>query len=1170
MSDNTQEKFTVPCTHCGKTLQAKDELIGKQVRCPSCKEIFTVQKPGPTPSEEPPATPAPSSQAPPASTTKRGWRRRWKAVSREHRIQAVSSLADIFTPPKERNLLFILLIVSLIGHALSLPLIGAGKQLNIEEAIDQQDSYLKKIMHKERAKVVADEVAKKTTMPPPPPDPEKFVSDTITKELTTDLAQVTSGLLDVKLEKSLIDHVQGSLEQEIKEQSKQISKGKLSKDQIKQLQRQFKEKALTAAREWREEHREEYQVPIAAKTVTEWYEENVASQIKGVVQWELFTKTGQYKTPLWHIYFNRHHQGNHPGFIQGPRDQSFVRTCQIMPDLAKGIFAYHWFWERQKPDDLDLRACKKMQHNNVLLPDWPKPSKLQAVMWLILIEDMHTRWFGSFDFYVSDYYPHRMDEIKMKRKELEGLWNKLLAAARNYKKAAKAKKPEAELKKLQTSCSALINTIYKKADAVIVSNEQGKGRDLEQKYHIINQTLRSRVLRGTFREEAYRFLINTLVEKIRPPVEQLAESQFREGLVLSEKGVHEAMKEFRVKAAVLLKRDMEKVVSRPMFHAKIFYSGRNPYKNKVTKESGPPSQEDIKKDEAALKKVLEKWPEKDRDFPKHREEMIKKEVKGAMLQAVNEMLKRLVTKDGRLQRNYYARAGTVDYADPFKEKLDARDMAWKGRRQDLADLTEQGVPDTSTPLVALESGAATGRLALKPVLATMYPGFFVNTAMPAKSIRWSQGTSPPPPAEWGFVTQSAIKAPFKSPGTEAIPFLPNFPSIDGDLSDWGSIRPIILSHDNCQDAELRRPSIMLYMAWNYQGFFFGYSVKQKRIGFTLPSRYELAEDGITLVKRRDAGQNLLDQGDFFDVCIDTLDARLPFRGDPHVQEFIICPMGTAMDPTVPGCEKVIASRRDGKRAHGVGAQLRYKVKVFPPQPRSGADGSGPFRVTKLEDDKYTVEIFLPRSLFNTPVFCPGWWIGLDAHIGTGKQPSKHGFNGKGWLKVRGHGIGPGRGYAPARSNKPHVWGDVLLLGTDARVTIQDAAHNWPLSTAVIPGHSYLITVVDPDRNVNLAGIDTVLVSAEVAPVSKDPKVKPDATDMELFILKETGKNTSIFRGYINTQPGIGSKVQGYLEVFPSQEIRFAYVDFADSKGRRNVVYEQKLPVVSPVITPVSK
>ena len=107
---------------------------------------------------------------------------------------------------------------------------------------------------------------------------------------------------------------------------------------------------------------------------------------------------------------------------------------------------------------------------------------------------------------------------------------------------------------------------------------------------------------------------------------------------------------------------------------------------------------------------------------------------------------------------------------------------------------------------------------------------------------------------------------------------------------------------------------------------------------------------------------------------------------------------------------------------------------------------------------------------------------------------------------------------------------------------------------IVPGHSYLVTVVDPDRNVNPSQEDAVLISAEV---------DEGRGDMEVFILKETDKNSGVFRGFIDTQPGTGRQVQGVLEVLPMQEVRLSYVDWANAKGQRNVIYETKLPVVSP-------
>jgi hypothetical protein len=144
---------------------------------------------------------------------------------------------------------------------------------------------------------------------------------------------------------------------------------------------------------------------------------------------------------------------------------------------------------------------------------------------------------------------------------------------------------------------------------------------------------------------------------------------------------------------------------------------------------------------------------------------------------------------------------------------------------------------------------------------------------------------------------------------------------------------------------------------------------------------------------------------------------------------------------------------------------------------------------------------------------------------------------------------------PAISDVPKRWGDLLLLGTDAAIYVQDADATGTLTESVVPGHSYLLTVMDPDRNVNIKTKDTIIVSAEVI---------GESDDIEVFVLQETQDNSGVFRGYVDTQPGVGREVQGVLEVAPRDVLRLGYVDFADAKGRRNVVVAVKMPVASPL------
>jgi hypothetical protein len=1074
------------------------------------------------------------------------WRRKWERTPPEKRTSAAASLGDLFQRPRVATLLPVMLAASLCLHAAALPLLPLFGPKHVDHIEESESSYLRKVIQKDRAKHVVSDVSRRPTAPPAPPDPEKFVSETLTQELTQDLSQVTSGLLDVQLEKSLTEHVQATLADELKEASKRIAAGRLSKEEIQKLHRQFKQKAVDAARGWREEHREEYQIPIAAKTVTEWYEQRVASQIRRAVRSSLFTGRGA----LWDARFDNHYDA--PGFIEDDQHQGFLRRYEGFSALPHGRFRHNHFGKYDRPDGLS--KCRRLEHGWVQLPGWPdRPSREQAEMLLRLLQDYGKGWEHLFDSYTHDYYPHKPKEVRERKARMATLWNRLMDRAKRYHEQAEKGAAADALKPLLQECVETLKKFNAAWAAVRV------GGDRQWAYHAINRAVRSRVLRGAFRDAAYRRMIDLLVEKLRPPIEQLAEGQFREGMVLSEEGVHEAMKRFRVRAVALLRRDMEKTISRPFFLRKLFDSRMNPYKNKVTGENVEPPEEKVAADEARLGKAVEKLPAADRAFVEARAEAVKQEIHGAIAEVIDQMLGRILTKEGRLERRYYARAETVDYADPFQEKLEARDMAWKGRRQDLADLTDKGVPDTSTPLVALASGIGTGQIALKPVVATMHPGYFARSGAAGEAVRWTQATAPPAPAEWGFAAQAEVKPPFRSPNFETIPFLINFPNLDGDLSDWGRVRPLVLRHDNVRDPAHRKDPILVYAAWNYQGFFFGYEVKQPAVQFSLPSQYRIGEDGVTLIKdsRISAYNQFVARGDFFCVMIDTLDARLPFRGDPHAQEFYILPEGTSTDPDLPGAERVFASRREGQRDGNFGWGRRIcRGRLFPPQPHAGPDGSGPYRVTKRTDDGYIVEVFLPRSIFRVPVFAPGWYVGFDCYVGTGKQPTGSGarFRGKGWCT-------DGSSSPCYVGNNPSQWGDLLLLGTDARVTIQDAAPGWPRSVAVVPGHSYLVTVKDPDRNVHLTGTDTVLVSAEVVDGGA-------ASDVELYILKETGHNSSVFRGCINTQPGAGSEVRGTLELLPGQEVRFGYVDFADAKGRRNVVYEQKLPVIAPTLDPV--
>ena len=105
---------------------------------------------------------------------------------------------------------------------------------------------------------------------------------------------------------------------------------------------------------------------------------------------------------------------------------------------------------------------------------------------------------------------------------------------------------------------------------------------------------------------------------------------------------------------------------------------------------------------------------------------------------------------------------SADYTDKVKEKMDARLLALKGRGQDLASLTAEGVLDTSASLVALVFGASKGHGAsLEPLMTTMQPGFLTQTRS-ALTLRASRAALPPRPKKKAYDEQAEIKAWYKT------------------------------------------------------------------------------------------------------------------------------------------------------------------------------------------------------------------------------------------------------------------------------------------------------------------------------------------------------------------------------------------------------------------------
>ena len=180
------------------------------------------------------------------------------------------------------------------------------------------------------------------------------------------------------------------------------------------------------------------------------------------------------------------------------------------------------------------------------------------------------------------------------------------------------------------------------------------------------------------------------------------------------------------KIVELLRRDVQSVVPQGRFDDLLFEGSVNPYVSEITGRPGPPSQEDIARDEGALAAVVEKWPAELKAYPEARAKVIAEDF-DAVVQGVAKGLLAKLIEDGRFSSRFYSSIESVDYTDKVQQRLNARERALQGRGQDLAELTDEGVPDTSAAMVALMFGASKGHGAsLQPVMTTMSPDLTIT------------------------------------------------------------------------------------------------------------------------------------------------------------------------------------------------------------------------------------------------------------------------------------------------------------------------------------------------------------------------------------------------------------------------------------------------------------
>jgi hypothetical protein len=326
--------------------------------------------------------------------------------------------------------------------------------------------------------------------------------------------------------------------------------------------------------------------------------------------------------------------------------------------------------------------------------------------------------------------------------------------------------------------------------------------------------------------------------------------------------------------------------------------------------------------------------------------------------------------------------------------------------------------------------------------------------------------------------------------------------IDGDLADWGELtHPMQLQFHN--DGTKLENGPKVYMRWSNEGLYVAYAVQD--------------EGGIQ------PNTQMPFQGDCLEMWLDMENARRDLmQKSQYTHQLCFDPFGYKNDPKCTFIE--------------IGRDQRG-LKMYAAYP--DASGTRGRSAAKIVPGGYTVECFIAREALSKPVLVPGAYLAVNFSVSVDYDT--------------GHEMQWSAAKSMETWNRPDTWGDVLLLGADAQVRALDLAGD-PCAR-IVPGQALQIEVTDKDMDMDPARPDRVMASVR----------DKDGGDPVLVVLKETGPDTGVFRGSLNTESYLDEPRKNTLAVHPGDLIAIDYDDPRAAYGEQNRRVSAEIPVAHPVI-----
>jgi hypothetical protein len=343
------------------------------------------------------------------------------------------------------------------------------------------------------------------------------------------------------------------------------------------------------------------------------------------------------------------------------------------------------------------------------------------------------------------------------------------------------------------------------------------------------------------------------------------------------------------------------------------------------------------------------------------------------------------------------------------------------------------------------------------------------------------------------------------------------PVIDGDLSEWEELEDFALrarvkeagGYSEKRFPKKWEPNRQLNVQWNLKGFYFAWRVVDDRDNIGAGKNNFWSNDGLEL---------------WFDFANKRSDKRTL-----ETQQFWFWPVGSAHGPDVFGGEaKTLQGYNDAsftRNESGTGVRMATKRLSSP--------------------RGYAVELFLPAEVFTHVDLRPGRVIAFNYSINNGEECYLR------WTANLGK----------RESLTPSLWGDLLLLGTDAEIAIVKPGTEDVLDV-IVPGEPIAIQVKDRDMNTDRDTRDKIKVT-----------LAAQNGDQLTGYLEETDTDTGTFEGSVDTELFLLQKEERFadsiLQVAGGEKIEVRYFDEARRYGERNFQAKSTLSVGLPVLGLVS-